>query len=104
MEHSASLRIRHESQAMSHPPPKRFLCINVTNFRRALDLTRVYAILSLLGTLSACFSGMSVSSAQAADEVSKSPSKRVAAVVTLYRRDSHADVIVSRLLEGYSLD
>lgn len=32
------------------------------------------------------------------------PPKKIAAVVTVYTQNSHADVIVSRLLEGYNLD
>ncbi len=32
------------------------------------------------------------------------PPKRVAAIVTEYRRWSHADVIVTKILEGYNLD
>ena len=34
----------------------------------------------------------------------RSEPKRVAAIVTEYRRWSHADVIVSKILEGYSHD
>ena len=30
--------------------------------------------------------------------------KRIAAIVTEYRHNSHADVIVSRILESYTLD
>ena len=41
----------------------------------------------------------------AADEATDQPAKKkIAAVVTVYNHNSHADVIVSRLLEGYTLD
>src|SRR4029453_17315901 len=32
------------------------------------------------------------------------PPKRVAAIVTEYRRHSHADVIIGKILEGYNYD
>ena len=36
--------------------------------------------------------------------VTKLPPKRIAAIVTEYRHNSHADVIVGRLVESYTLD
>ena len=39
-----------------------------------------------------------------AAEARKSPPKKLAAVVTLYTHNSHADLIVGRLIEGYNLD
>src|SRR5690349_16879069 len=40
----------------------------------------------------------------AALPVLAAPEKKIAAVITEYRRNSHADVIVGRLLEGYEYD
>src|SRR5437867_2207808 len=34
----------------------------------------------------------------------REPAKKIAAIVTVYTHNSHADVIVSRLLQGYNLD
>src|SRR5204863_431846 len=39
----------------------------------------------------------------AAPELRSAPPKKVAAVVTIYTHNSHADVIVSRILQGYDL-
>jgi hypothetical protein len=41
---------------------------------------------------------------QAAEPASSSPTKNIAAIVTVYRHNSHADVIVSRLLQTDTLD
>ncbi|MCW3100735.1 MAG: hypothetical protein JWL77_6353 [Chthonomonadaceae bacterium] len=54
--------------------------------------------LGQLGALSVA----KVTSAQEAETPSEP--KRVAALVTHYTHNSHADVIVSRLLQGYNLD
>ena len=32
------------------------------------------------------------------------PKKKIAAVVTVYNKHSHADVIVGKILEGYNYD
>src|SRR4051812_29802658 len=45
-----------------------------------------------------------MSSAGRADEPASVPVKNVAAAVTVYRTDSHADVLVSRILEGYAMN
>ncbi len=42
--------------------------------------------------------------ASLAAAVQAGPLKKIASVITEYRRDSHADVIVGRLLEGYEWD
>src|SRR5262245_51942463 len=38
-----------------------------------------------------------------AAEFSTSPPKKIAAITTIYTHNSHADVIVSRLLQGFNL-
>jgi hypothetical protein len=40
----------------------------------------------------------------AEEQAEQPPAKKIAAVVTIYNHNSHADVIVSRLLESYTLD
>lgn len=61
--------------------------------RRSIHTFRVCLVATLIGAVA-------YSSAAAAD---KKP-LRIAAVVTVYKRNSHADVIVGRVLEGFTLD
>ena len=56
---------------------------------------------SLLTIIGALADGLA---AQAAQPARLPPAKTVAAIVTVYRHNSHAELIVSRLLEGDTLD
>src|SRR5437870_12587609 len=51
-----------------------------------------------------CIFSNAVAPAPAAQSTNSNTSKKVAAIVTVYRHNSHADVIVSRLLQTYTLD
>ncbi|MCH7685785.1 MAG: hypothetical protein IH899_03745, partial [Planctomycetes bacterium] len=60
-----------------------------------------FALLMYCGVL---FLGVSKPADSWASDAEKKPRLNVAAVVTVYRHNAHADVIVGRLLEGYHLN
>lgn len=57
----------------------------------------------LLAALTCSFAVANALGAEPSDGASK-PRPRVAAIVTVYHHNSHADMIVGRLLQGYTLD
>lgn len=60
--------------------------------------------LAMSVALAALMSGDLATPLQGADDQDNAPRKPVAVVTTVYRHNSHGDMFVTRLLEGYSLD
>src|SRR5436190_20820361 len=63
-----------------------------------MRLNKVLSLLFICGFVNALVA------AQAANPGKEAGLKKVAAIVTVYHHNSHADVIVSRLLQNYTLD
>ncbi len=62
------------------------------------------AVIGLLGFLSVAITADGTENAAPAIAAALRKPVRVAAIVTVYRHNTHADVIVSRILEGYRLN
>ena len=56
-----------------------------------------------LGGIARATAGMSLYSLLPRNLLGEAPQKKIASIVTQYRQNSHADVIVTRFLGGYQL-
>src|SRR5437016_11129744 len=58
---------------------------------------------NFLGGIAQATAGIGFCSLFPCSLLGEAPQKRIAAIVTEYRQNSHADVIVTRFLQGYQL-